>query len=196
MNQINLIKEVRNVTGLGLIEARNYLIKNNWDLDNTLKTISNDLGVIVDRWSHKETHEGIVDCYIHIGSKLGVIVEVNCETDFVARCESMKKFAREICLQVAASSPVYVSKEDIPFDVIAKLKYQYNEEAEKRNLPFSAAAKYVGGMLDRYYSSNCLLEQVYIKQNDKLIKDLLNELISNTKETIRIRRFTKYTIGT
>jgi elongation factor Ts len=192
-DQINLIREFRSMTGLGLLEARNALVAANWDMDKAIEHARKNMKVPDVRRTHRETREGLVESYIHVGGKVGVLLEVNCETDFVARNDEFKQFSRNICLQIAASNPTYISKEDVPLSVVEKEKEI--AEAQAGDKPPAAIARFVGGKMDRFYSTACLLEQTYVKQPDKTVGEVLNELINKTKENIRIRRFARFAVG-
>jgi elongation factor Ts len=192
-DQIKQIQEFRRMTGLGLLEAKNALVSANWDSDKAFEHVRKTMSVPDVRRSLRETREGVVESYIHIGGKVGVLLEVNCETDFVARNDEFKQFTRNICLQIAASNPTYISKEEVPHSVVAKEKEI--AEAQASDKPPAAVARFVGGKMDRFYSTVCLLEQTYVKQPDKTVGEVLNELISKTKENIRIRRFARFAIG-
>ncbi len=193
--QTQLIQEFRKVTGLGLLEARNFLKEANWNYDAAIESVHKKLGTIVDGRAHRETRSGVVESYIHVGEQIGVLLEVNCETDFVARNENFRKFVKNICLQIAATNPQYISRDEIPYNVVEEEKRNATERAPSTITSDTARARFVGGMMDRFYGTVCLLDQTYVKQSDKTVKDILNELIAQTKENIRIRRFTRYHIG-
>lgn len=191
---LKLIQDLRQITGLGLLEARNALQEANWDIHVAIDILRKKTGIIVDGRAHRETREGLIESYIHVGGKIGVLLEVNTETDFVARNVDFKDFVRNLCLQIAATNPLYVSKEDIPRNVIAE--EEIIAESQCGDIPPAARAKFIGGKMERFYSTVCLLEQVYVKNRDKTVHMLLNELIAQTKENIRIRRFVRYQVGT
>jgi elongation factor Ts len=137
----------------------------------------------------------LVHAYIHAGGKIGVLIEVNCETDFVARNEEFKAFVNDLALQVAASSPSYVRREDVPADTIAKEKSIYEAQAKEMGKPPAAWPKIVDGKLDKYYQENCLLDQAFIKDPSVTVKDLLAQKIAKIGENMVIRRFTRYQLG-
>ena len=139
--------------------------------------------------------QGIVDSYIHLGGKVGVLVEVNCETDFVARNEDFRAFVRDICLQVAATNPTYLKREDVPAEVIEKEKEILTKQALAEGKPEKIVEKIVTGRLEKFYGEKCLLEQEFIKDQDKTVNDLLTELIGKIGENIVIRRFVRFEMG-
>ena len=139
--------------------------------------------------------EGIVDSYIHMGGKIGVLVEVNCETDFVAKTDEFKAFVRDIAMHIAAANPQYLSKEDVPEDVIAKEKEILKAQALNEGKPEKIAEKIVEGRIEKYFKEVCLLEQPFVKDPDKSIQDYVNEQIATIGEKISIRRFVRYQMG-
>ncbi len=139
--------------------------------------------------------QGVVDAYIHLGGKVGVMVEVNCETDFVARNAEFKTFVRDICLQVAATNPGYLSREDVPADEVAKEKEILKNQALHEGKPEKIVEKIVAGKMEKYYEENCLLEQPFVKDPDLKVSELLSNLIAKIGENIVIRRYTRYEMG-
>ncbi len=145
--------------------------------------------------SGRAANQGIVDSYIHLGGKIGVLVEVNCETDFVARNDEFREFVRNICLQVAATNPAYLRREDVPESVLEKEKQFIVNQALSEGKPEKIIDKIVEGRLDKYYSENCLMEQAFIKDEDMTIKELLTGIIAKIGENIVIRRYCRFEIG-
>lgn len=190
---VQLVKQLRSVTGLGLTDALNALKEANWVYDEALNVVRKRTGKVVDTRKQCETREGLCEAYVHVGGKIAVIVEVNCETDFVARTDQFKQFVKDICMQVAAANPKYLSKED-PIAISEAVRIE-DEARSTQDLPPAALGKLVQGRVEQFYSDYCLLEQPFIRNRDKTIRDLLNEIISQTKENIRIRRFTRYRVG-
>ena len=137
----------------------------------------------------------MIESYIHLGGKVGVLVEVNCETDFVARNEDFRAFVKDICLQVAATNPSYLKREEVPPEVIKKEKEILTKQALAEGKPEKIVEKIVTGRMEKFYTENCLLDQEFIKDQDKTIKDLLTELIGKIGENIVIRRFVRYEMG-
>ncbi len=143
----------------------------------------------------RETNLGLIHAYIHAGGKIGVLIEVNCETDFVARNEQFKAFVNDLALQVAAASPSYVRREEIAADVVAKERSIYEGQAKELGKPPAAWPKIIEGKLEKFYQENCLLEQAFIKDSSVVIKDLLAQQISKIGENMNIRRFTRFQLG-
>ena len=145
--------------------------------------------------AHRATHEGMIGCYIHAGNRLGVLVEVNCETDFVARTDDFQGLIRDVGMQVAASGPSYLKKEDVPKEVVDREKGIYMTQARETGKPESVLEKIATGRLEKFYSEVCLLEQPFVKDPDITIGELLAQKISKLGENITIRRFTRYQLG-
>ena len=143
----------------------------------------------------RETNQGLIHAYIHAGGKIGVLIEVNCETDFVARNEQFKAFVNDLALQVAAASPSYVRREEIAEDVVAKERSIYEGQAKELGKPPAAWPKIIEGKLEKFYQENCLLEQAFIKDPSVVIKDLLAQQIAKIGENMNIRRFTRFQLG-
>ena len=139
--------------------------------------------------------EGLIDFYVHQGGKLGVLVEVNCETDFVARTEQFQNFTKDIAMHIAASNPISVKREDIPSDIIEKEKEIFAELTRKEGKPENIIDKIVKGRLDKFFSENSLLEQTYVKDTDKTVQDILTDIIAKLGENISIQRFKRFQLG-
>jgi Translation elongation factor Ts len=143
----------------------------------------------------RQTPEGVITSYIHAGGKIGVMVEVNCETDFVARNEEFQRFAKEIAMQIAAANPNFISREDVPESVLAKEKELMKAQAMESGRPENIAEKIVAGKIDKFYEETCLLEQAYIRDPKIRIRDLLGSLIAKLGENVVVRRFIRYQLG-
>ncbi len=190
-----MIKELRERTGAGLLDCKKALEQADGDLDKAVE-ILRKMGIAkADKKLDRETKEGIIEAYIHPGSQLGVLVEINCETDFVARTEDFKNFAHEIAMQIAAAAPKYVSIEDIPEEVIEKEKEIYLAQLKDSKKPPHVIDKIIEGKLKKFYQEVVLLEQPYIRDESKTIRDLLKETIGKLKENIRIKRFARFRVG-
>lgn len=190
-----IVKELRQQTGAGMMDCKNALVECDGDMDKA-KALLRERGLAAAaKKAGRIASEGIVDSYIHLGGKIGVLVEVNCETDFVARNEDFRAFVRDICLQVAAANPLYLSQEDVPEEVIEEEKNFLRKQAINEGKPEKIVDKIVAGRVSKYYEENCLLEQRFVKDMDKKIKDLVNEKISQIKENINIRRFVRFEMG-
>ena len=145
--------------------------------------------------SGRSTKEGLIDFYIHQGGKLGVLVEVNCETDFVARTEQFQNFTKDIAMHIAASNPISVKREDISSDIIEKEKEIFAELTRKEGKPENIIDKIVQGRLDKFFAENSLLEQTYVKDPDKTVQDILTDIIAKLGENISIQRFKRFQLG-
>jgi elongation factor Ts len=188
-----MVKELREKTGAGLLDCQKALTESQGNLEEAITILRKKSGGKVDKLASRATKEGLIDSYIHVGGKVGVLLEVNCETDFVARNEDFQAFCRDICLQIAAASPLYVSREQVP-----EAEVQAEREialAQVQGKPPAAVQKIVEGKLDKYYSTICLLEQPFVKLPEKTVKEMLSEKISKIGENISIRRFTRYQLG-
>ena len=190
-----LVKKLREKSGVGMMDCKEALVESNGDMKKAEKILREKGLAKASKRSLKPTKEGIVDSYIHIGSKIGVLLEVNCETDFVARNEMFKEFVHNVALHIAASAPVYVSVEDVPDEVIEKEKSIYKKQALNEGKPDKILDKIAEGKLKKFYVENCLLEQPYVKDNDITVGELVKQNIAKIGENIVIRRFTIYVLG-
>ncbi len=189
-----LVKELREKTGAGMLDCKNTLVETDGDIDKAIVLLREKGLLKAAKKSDRIAAEGLVDAYIHNG-RIGVLVEVNSETDFVAKTDEFKKFVKDIAMQVAASNPTYVAKEDVPEAELEKEKEILLQQAINEGKPEHIAEKIVSGRIAKYYEEVCLLEQPYIKDGDKKVKDLLNEKISTIGENIKIRRFERFAVG-
>lgn len=187
------VNELRQKTGTGLLECKKALTEAGGDIEKA-ETILRKKGVATAaKKAGRATSEGLIESYIHLGGKVGVLLEINCETDFVAKTDDFKALARDICLQIAAAMPLYVSREEVPSEEIEREKEIAASQAAGK--PPHAVDKIVEGKLDKYFAGICLLEQPFVKNPDLTIRDLLNEKVSKLGENIVIRRFVRYQIG-
>ncbi len=190
-----MVKELRQVSGAGMMDCKKALVETKGDMEKAKELLREKGLAAAAKKSSRIASEGIVDSYIHLGGKIGVLVEVNCETDFVARNEEFKAFVRDICLQVAAANPLYLSREDVPAEDIEKEKDFLKKQALNEGKPERIVEKIVEGRIEKYFEDNCLLEQKFVKDMDRKVKDLVNEQVSHIKENITIRRFTRFEMG-
>src|SRR5947207_10721947 len=193
--QINpkTVKELRDRTNAGMMDCKRALTEANGDLGKA-EVILRTKGIAsASKKASRVTKEGIVASYIHLQGKVGVLVEVNCETDFVAKNEGFRAFVKDITLHIAAAQPLYVSRGEVPAATVAAERAIY--AAQVKGKPENVTAKIVEGKLDKFYSTVCLLEQGFIKNPDQTIKELLNAKIAELGENILIRRFTRYLVG-
>lgn len=190
---MELIKKLRDKTGVGMMDCKKALQETNGDIEKAIEILRKKGASIAQKRSANETSEGLVYAYIHPGSRIGVLVEINCETDFVARTEDMSKFANDIAMQIAAFRPVCISEEEVDKDLVEKEKNIYREQLKGK--PAQVIDKIIEGKLQKYYTEICLLNQPFIK-NDKIsVSDLLKDLIAKMGENIKIRRFVRYEVG-
>lgn len=188
-----LVKQLREKTNAGMMDCKRALAEAEGDLAKA-ETILRTKGIAsASKKASRATKEGIVASYIHLQGKVGVLVEVNCETDFVAKNENFRGFVKDITLHIAAAHPLYVSRENVPGKLIEAEREIY--KAQVKGKPANVTEKIVDGKLDKFYSTVCLLEQGFIKNPDVTIKDLLNGKIAELGENIVIRRFTRYLVG-
>src|SRR2546429_6242219 len=188
-----LVKQLREKTNAGFMDCRRALVESNGDLGKA-ETILRTKGITsAAKKATRATKEGIVASYIHLQGKVGVLVEVNCETDFVARNENFREFVKDITLHIAAAHPIYVSRADVPGNLIEAEREIY--KAQVKGKPENVLNKIVEGKLDKYFSTVCLLEQAFIKNPDQTIDDLVQSKIAELGEHIAIRRFTRYLVG-
>jgi elongation factor Ts len=188
-----LVKQLREKTNAGFMDCKRALAESSGDLKKA-ETILRTKGIAsAGKKASRVTKEGIVASYIHLQGKVGVLVEVNCETDFVARNENFRAFVKDITLHIAAAHPLYVSRADVPGNLIEAEREIY--KAQVKGKPENVAEKIVDGKLDKFYSTVCLLEQAFIKNPDQTIKELLNAKVAELGENIVIRRFTRYLVG-
>lgn len=190
-----LVKELREKTGAGIMDCKEALQNCAADLEKAMEYLRKKG---IDSASLKLSRKalcGKVDSYIHLYGKIGVLVEVNCETDFVANTDEFNQFVKEIAMQIAAANPSYISREDVPWEKIDKEKEIYYAQLENSNKPIKIKDKIVEGKLEKYFQENCLLEQIYIRDNHKTVKELLLENIGKLGENIIIRRFARFQLG-
>ncbi len=187
------VADLRQKTGAGLLECKKALTEANGDIEAATTILRKKLGSKLDKLSTRTTKEGIIESYIHVGGKVGVLIEVNCETDFVARNDAFKAFVKDLCLQIAAANPLYVSRDQVPEADLAKEREIAS--AAVAGKPPAVVQKIVDGKLENYYSTVCLLDQPFVKLNEKSIKDLLSDQIAKIGENIVIRRFSRYQLG-
>ncbi len=190
-----LVKELREKTGAGILDCQKALVESGNDIQKAIDHLRQKGLAAAQKRAGRETREGLVEAYIHPGSRIGVLLEVNCETDFVARNEEFRSFVKDLALQIAASSPSSLRREDIPAAVIAKEKEVYRAQAKETGKPEAAWDKIVQGKLEKFYQDSCLLEQPFIKDPSITISDLLVQKIAKIGENITIRRFTRYQLG-
>lgn len=190
-----MVKELRSLSGAGMMDCKKALVETQGDKDKALNLLREKGLAQAAKRAGRTASQGLIDSYIHLGGKVGVMVEVNCETDFVARNEEFRSFVRDLCLQVAATNPAYLSREDVPEQVLENEREILKKQALRENKPEKIIDKIVSGRIEKYYEENCLLEQAFIKNQDISIKELLNNKIAQMGENIIIRRFVRFEMG-
>ncbi|WP_017813708.1 MULTISPECIES: translation elongation factor Ts [Paenibacillus] len=189
------VKELREKTGAGMLDCKKALEETGGDIAKAVDVLrEKGLSAAANKAGRAAT-EGTVESYIHAGGRIGVLVEINCETDFVGKTDQFKSFARDIAMQIAAANPLYVRREEVPAEAIEKEKEILKAQALNEGKPEKIVEKMVEGRINKYYEEYCLLEQSFVKDPDKTINQLLNEKISTIGENISIRRFARFELG-
>ncbi|MDZ4788277.1 MAG: translation elongation factor Ts [Blastochloris sp.] len=188
-----IVKQLRDMTNAGMMDCKRALEQAKGNLEEGEKILRKNLGLSAAKKAGRETKEGIIASYIHLGGKVGVLIEINCETDFVAKNDNFRDFVKDITLQIAAAQPIYISREEVPQNLVDAEKEV--AAGQVKGKPESVMQKIVEGKVDKYYATVCLLEQSYIKDPNKTIRDIVNEKIGEIGENIIIRRFARFAIG-
>ncbi len=192
---LELIKELRAKTGAGIVDCKKALAEANGNIDKAIEILREKGIAKAVKKAGRATNQGIVSAYIHPGAQLGVLLELDCETDFVARTEEFKKLANEIALQIAATDPDYVDREEVPEEVIEKEKEIYRKQLEEQKKPAHIIDKIIQGKIETFYKEHCLLDLPYIRDEKITIKDLIKEYIAKFGENITVRRFARFKVG-
>lgn len=187
------VKELREKTGIGMMKCKEALAEANGDFEKAIELLRKRVNLDAGKRAERSAMQGIIGSYIHFDNKLGAMVELNCETDFVGNTADFQALAKDIAMHIAAANPQYVSPDQIPEDVIAKEKEIYREQVAGK--PAAAIEKIVEGKLQKFYADMCLIEQPFVKDPKKLIKDLMTEMTGKTGEKIAVRRFARFKIG-
>ena len=190
-----MVKELRQKTGAPMMDCKKALSETGGDFEKAITYLREKSLATVSKKAHRETAEGVIASYIHPGSKLGVMLELNCESDFVARSNEFQEFTKNMTMHIAALNPLYISREDVDQKIIDNETEIYRSQAQESGKPEKIWDKIVTGRLDKFYSEVCLLEQSYIKDDNLSVQDVLNELIAKLGENISIRRFVRYQLG-
>ena len=188
-----LVKQLRDKTSAGMMDCKKALVEAKGDLTAAETILRKKGAATAGKKAGRDAKEGVIGSYIHIGDKVGVLIEINCETDFVARNESFRSFVKDVTLQVAAANPLFVKRDEVPENLIA-IERDVASVATKGK-PEAIAEKIIAGKVDKYYSTVCLLEQTFVKDDKKTINDLLTAKIAELGENIIIRRFTRFQVG-
>lgn len=190
-----MVKELRERTGAGMMDCKKALTEVNGDLDKAIDYLREKGLAAAAKKAGRVTAEGLVEAYIHGGGRIGVLLEINSETDFVAKTEPFKALAKDICMQIAAANPTYVSRSEVPESVINHEREVLRAQALNEGKPANIVEKMIVGRVEKYYKEVCLLEQPFIKDPDKTVLQLINESIAKIGENIAVRRFTRYQLG-
>ena len=191
----NMVKELREKTGAGMMDCKRALAETGGDFQKALDYLRQKGLATAAKRAGRVASEGRIGSYIHAGGKIGVMVEVNCETDFVAKTDDFQAFAKDIAMHIAASNPSYIRREEVTVELLEREKEIYRAQARDAKKPEKVIDKIVEGKLEKFYGETCLLEQPFVKDPDLTIQDLLNGLIGKLGEKIEIRRFTRYQVG-
>jgi elongation factor Ts len=189
----DLLKELRELTGAGMLEIKSALTEAAHDKDKAIEILRKKGALKAGKKADRVANEGIVESYIHPGSRVGVLVEINCETDFVARTDDFKTLAKELALHIAAANPLYISTEDVPAEVVEKEKEIYKEQVKGK--PDDVVNKILEGKIAKYYEEACLMEQPFVKNGDIKVKDLISGATAKMGEKVVVKRFARFVLG-
>ncbi len=192
---LDMIKEIREKTGSGMMDCKKALTEADGDMEKAIKWLREKGIATAEKKSSRIAAEGIVESYIHMGGRVGVLIEVNIETDFAAKNEDFRTFVKELGMQIAAMNPRWVSKEEVPADALEKEREIVRNQALNEGKPEKIVDKIVEGRLSKFYDENCLLEQSFIKDDSKKVREVLTQMIATIGENITVRRFTRYEMG-
>ena len=190
-----LVKTLRDRTGAGMMDCKKALVESDGDIDSAIDFLRKSGIAKAEKKGTRETKEGLVYSYIHSGGRLGVLVELNCETDFVAKTDGFIELAHNVAMQIAATNPVSLDRDAVSKELIDREKEIYLDQAKKEGKPESIIEKMVVGRINKFYQESCLMEQTYIKDQDKKVSDLLSQTISTLGENISINRYIRFAIG-
>jgi elongation factor Ts len=191
----NLVKDLRERTGAGMMDCKKALEESAGDVEKAIEFLRIRGLSKAAKKAGRETSEGLVVSYIHPGNRIGVLLEVNCETDFVARTDDFQNLVKNLAMHIAAASPLGVSRDDISADLIAKEKEVFKAQALEEGKPAAVVDKIVTGRMDKFFAESALMDQIYVKDNDKKVSDLVNEAIAKLGENIKVARFARFQLG-
>jgi elongation factor Ts len=192
---VELVKDLRQRTGAGVIDCRTALQEAKGNMEAAIDYLRRKGLATAAKKAGRIATDGLVSSYIHAGGKMGVLVEINCETDFVAKTEDFQTFVKNIAMHIAAANPQYIRREEIPEEVLERERAIYRTQAQEAGKPQKIIDKIVEGKMERFYSEVCLLEQTYVRDSDLTIKELLDAMIAKVGENITIRRFARFQLG-
>lgn len=190
-----MVKDIRDATSASFIDCKKALEETSGNVDKAVEILRVKGLAKASKKAGRDTPEGVVTSYIHAGGRIGVLLEVNCETDFVARNDEFQQFTKEVAMQIAAANPTYVTEADVPEDIMNKEKEIMKAQVIESGKPDNIADKIVEGKISKYFEENCLVNQIYIRDKKRKISDLLSELIAKVGENIQIRRFERFQLG-
>lgn len=190
-----MVKELRDKTNAGMMDCKKALADTDGDMEKAVDLLRQKGLAVAQKRADRATSQGVIDSYIHSGSKLGVLVEVGCETDFVAKTDAFIAFARDVAMHIAATNPVAVTRDEVPAELVAREREIYKAQALESGKPESIVDKMITGKIDKFLAEVCLMEQKFVKNPELSIQDLLNELIAKMGENISIKRFARFQIG-
>jgi translation elongation factor Ts len=192
---LELIQQLREKTGVGMMDCKKALIEADGDISAAIDLLRKKGAALAEKRSGNATMEGLIHAYIHPGARIGVMIEINCETDFVARTEDMTRFAQDVCMHIAALKPLYVSPESVDSAFLEKERLFFREQLVAAGKPEKMIEQIVEGKVNKVYSDVCLMQQSFVKNDQITVDDLLKELIARMGESIKIKRFTRFEIG-
>ncbi|KAB2892024.1 MAG: translation elongation factor Ts [Desulfobulbaceae bacterium] len=190
-----MVKDLRDKTAAGMMDCKKALTETNGDMEKAVDLLRQKGLAVAAKRAGRATSEGVIETYIHAGGKLGVMVELGCETDFVAKTDAFREFARDVAMHIAAANPVAITRDEVPEAVITREKDIYIQQAIDSGKPANIAEKMVAGKIEKFLAEICLLEQKYVKNPDLSIQDLLNEVVGKMGENISIKRFARFQVG-
>ncbi len=190
-----LVRELREKTGAGMMDCKKALLESAGDMEKAVDYLRQKGLALASRKESRTAAEGLVGSYIHGGGKIGVLVELNCETDFVARTHEFQGLLKDVAMQIAAVNPRYIRREDVPEDELERERQIYHQQAIESGKPEKVVCKIVDGKMERFYSEVCLLEQEFIKNPDRQVGDLIKDVVARLGENVQVKRFTRYHIG-
>ncbi len=191
----SMVKELRGITGAGMMECKKALVETDGDLQKAVDYLREKGLAAAAKKADRVAAEGAVGSYIHAGGKIGVLVEVNCETDFVAKTDDFQALVKDIAMQIAATNPAYLKREDVPSAIIDHEREVLRVQALNEGKPEAIVERMIDGRIEKFYKENCLLEQPFIKDGDQSVSDIITEKIAKIGENISVRRFTRYQLG-
>ena len=189
------VRMLRQKTGLGMMDCKKALQETGGDSEKAIEYLRKQGLSAVEKRAGRDASEGLIQAYIHQGSRLGVLLEVNCETDFVARTDDFQEFAKDVAMHIAASQPLAVDREGVSADAVERERAIFLEQAKNEGKPEHIAEKIVEGRMDKFYQENCLMEQVFVKNPDQTIGELVTEITAKIGEKITVRRFERFVLG-